>query len=85
MWSIRDAVIEGSKIWEGKWAEGRAKAYGISIEELPAHYARRTLMHEIISTEDIANGVFAFVGGLLPKSTGNVLNVDGGVAAAFVR
>jgi hypothetical protein len=25
------------------------------------------------------------VGGLLNKSTGNVLNVDGGVAAAFVR
>lgn len=80
-----DAVIEGSKIWEGKWAEGRAKAYGISVEELPAHYAKRTLLNEIISTEDIANGVFAFVGGLLKKSTGNILNVDGGVAAAFVR
>lgn len=80
-----DAVIEGSKIWEGKWAEGRAKAYGISVEELPAHYAKRTLLNEIISTEDIANGVLAFVGGLLGKSTGNILNVDGGVAAAFVR
>ncbi|MCH7414554.1 bifunctional aldolase/short-chain dehydrogenase [Belliella sp. R4-6] len=80
-----DAVIEGSKIWEGKWAEGRAKAYGISVEELPAHYAKRTLLNEIISTEDIANGVFAFVGGILSKSTGNILNVDGGVAAAFVR
>ena len=42
-------------------------------------------MNEIISTEDIANGVLAFLGGLLSKSTGNVLNVDGGVAAAFVR
>jgi len=80
-----DAVIEGSKIWEGKWAEGRAKAYGVTVEELPAFYARRTLMNEIISTEDIANGVFAFVGGLLSKSTGNIINVDGGVAAAFVR
>ncbi|MCH7409361.1 bifunctional aldolase/short-chain dehydrogenase [Belliella sp. DSM 111904] len=80
-----DAVIEGSKIWEGKWAEGRAKAYGIKVEELPAHYAKRTLLNEIISTEDIANGVFAFVGGVLSKSTGNILNVDGGVAAAFVR
>ena len=80
-----DAVIEGSKIWEGKWAEGRAKAYGISVEELPAHYAKRTLMNEIISTEDIANAAFAYVSGLLSKSTGNILNVDGGVAAAFVR
>ena len=80
-----DAVIEGSKIGEGKWAEGRAKAYGITLEELPAFYAKRTLLNEVISTEDIANGVFAFVSGLLSKSTGNILNVDGGVAAAFVR
>lgn len=80
-----DAVIEGSKIWEGKWADGRAKAYGVKVEELPAFYAKRTLLNEIISTTDIANAVFAFVGGLLGKSTGNILNVDGGVAAAFVR
>jgi NAD(P)-dependent dehydrogenase (short-subunit alcohol dehydrogenase family) len=80
-----DAVIEGSKIWEGAWAEGRAKAYGIKVEELPAYYAKRTILNEIISADDIANGVFAFVGGYLSKSTGNILNVDGGVAAAFVR
>lgn len=43
-----DGVIVGSKIWEGDWAEGRAKAYGISVEELPAHYAKRNLMNEII-------------------------------------
>lgn len=80
-----DAVIEGSKIWEGSWAQGRAKAYGVSVEELPAYYAKRTILNEVISVEDIANGVFAFVGGSLNKSTGNVINVDGGVAAAFVR
>ena len=80
-----DAVIAGSNIWSGGWAEGRAKAYGITIEELPAYYAGRTLLNEIILPEDIANACFAFAGGLLGKSTGNVLNVDGGVATAFVR
>ena len=80
-----DAVISDSKIWAGAWAEGRAKAYGIKVEELPAYYAKRTLLNEIILPEDIANACFAFVGGLLSKSTGNVLNVDGGVAMAFVR
>lgn len=80
-----DAVISDSKIWESGWAEGRAKAYGIKVEELPAYYAKRTLLNEIILPEDIANACFAFVGGLLNKSTGNVLNVDGGVAMAFVR
>ena len=78
-----DGVIIGSKIWEGAWAEGRAKAYGITVEELPAHYAKRNLMNKIIRPEDIADGVFAFT--ILEKSTGNILNVDGGMANAFVR
>ncbi|GAB4056404.1 bifunctional aldolase/short-chain dehydrogenase [Spirosoma litoris] len=80
-----DAVISDSKIWAGAWAEGRAKAYGITVAELPAYYAKRTLLNEIILPEDIANACLAFVNGLLNKSTGNVLNVDGGVAMAFVR
>jgi len=80
-----DAVISDSKIWAGEWANGRAKAYGVSVEELPAYYAKRTLLNEIILPEDIANACMALVGGLLNKSTGNVLNVDGGVAMAFVR
>ncbi|MDJ1495683.1 bifunctional aldolase/short-chain dehydrogenase [Cytophagaceae bacterium DM2B3-1] len=80
-----DAVIADSKIWQSGWAEGRAKAYGISVEELPAFYAKRTLLNEIILPEDIANAVFVLVGGLLSKSTGNMLNVDGGLANAFPR
>ncbi|AEV99958.1 short-chain dehydrogenase [Niastella koreensis] len=80
-----DAVISDSKIWEGAWAEGRAKAYGITVAELPGYYAKRTLLNEIILPEDIANACFAVTGGLLNKSTGNVINVDGGVATAFVR
>ncbi|MDT0651452.1 bifunctional aldolase/short-chain dehydrogenase [Autumnicola edwardsiae] len=79
-----DGVIVGSKIWEGEWAEGRAKAYGIDVEELPKHYAKRNLLQEIILPEDIAKGVFAYVG-ILDKSTGNTINVDGGMANAFVR
>lgn len=80
-----DAVIADSNIWAGGWAEGRAKAYGITVAELPAYYAKRTLLNEIILPDDIANACFAFVGGLLNKSTGNALNVDGGVAMGFYR
>jgi rhamnulose-1-phosphate aldolase/alcohol dehydrogenase len=79
-----DGVIVGSKIWEGSWAEGRAKANGISVEELPAFYAKRNLLNEIILPEDIANGVFACIA-ILDKSTGNIINVDGGMANAFPR
>ena len=80
-----DAVIAESNIWAGGWAEGRAKAYGVTVAELPAYYAKRTLLNETILPDDIANACFAFVGGLLNKSTGNALNVDGGVAAGFLR
>jgi rhamnulose-1-phosphate aldolase/alcohol dehydrogenase len=80
-----DAVIADSNIWAGGWAEGRAKAYGIKVEELPAYYAKRTLLNETILPADIANACLAFVSGLLDKSTGNVLNVDGGFSAAFLR
>ncbi|WP_299797545.1 bifunctional aldolase/short-chain dehydrogenase [uncultured Maribacter sp.] len=79
-----DGVIVGSKIWEGDWAEGRAKAYGITVNELPAYYAKRNLLNEIIYPKDIANGVFACVG-ILDKTTGNIINVDGGMSNAFVR
>ena len=79
-----DAVIIGSKIWEGKWAEGRAKAYGIKVSELPAFYAKRTLLNEIILPSDIALAVSAFLIDL-KKSTGNIINVDGGIAPAFPR
>jgi rhamnulose-1-phosphate aldolase/alcohol dehydrogenase len=79
-----DGVIIGSKIWEGDWAAGRAKANEITVDELPAFYAKRNLLNEIITPEDIANGVFTLVG-ILDKSTGNIINVDGGMANAFVR
>ena len=55
------------------------------VEELPAYYAKRTLLNEMILPEDIANACFAFVGGLLNKSTGNTLNVDGGVAMRIFK
>ena len=78
-----DGVIVGSKIWGGDWAAGRAKAYGITVDELPNYYAKN-LLNEIIYPDDIANGVFALVG-VLKKTTGNIINVDGDGKNAFVR
>ncbi len=79
-----DGVIVGSKIWEGEWAAGRAKAHGIAVEDLPAFYAKRNLLQQIILPEDIADAVFSLVA-ILDKTTGSMINVDGGVAAAFAR
>src|SRR5690606_10283916 len=79
-----DGVIVGSKIWQGEWAEGRAKAYGISVEELRAHYAKRNLLNDIIDQEDIENGEYSLVA-ILDKTTGNIINVHGRMANALVR
>ena len=59
--------------------EFRKKQEGKSKEILTA------LLNETILPEDIANACLVFVGGLLNKSTGNTLNVDGGIATAFLR
>jgi len=48
-------------------------------------FSKLTLPRLANQPKDIADGVFAFVGGLLDKSTGNALNVDGGVAMGFLR
>jgi len=80
-----DAVIENSNIWEGGWAENRAKDYGIEVKDLPQFYADRTLLKESVKVSDIADAAFVFVSGLLSKTTGNMLNVDGGLSAAFPR
>ena len=52
-------------------------------EELPSFSAKRTLLNEIILADDIANACFALVAGLLNRTTGNILNVDGGIAMSF--
>jgi rhamnulose-1-phosphate aldolase/alcohol dehydrogenase len=80
-----DAVVRGSKIWENGWGEGRAKAYGIAVADLPSFYAKRTLLNEEILPEDIAKAVLVLTDGSLKKSTGNIINVDGGFAGSFVR
>jgi rhamnulose-1-phosphate aldolase/alcohol dehydrogenase len=81
-----DAVLQGSRIWEGPWREQRARSYGIEPDELEEHYRRRTTLKVNVLPEDVAEAVLHFASeARSAKSTGNVLNVDGGVAAAYPR
>jgi rhamnulose-1-phosphate aldolase/alcohol dehydrogenase len=80
-----DAVLKGSRIWSGEWREGRARAYGIGEDDLEEHYRQRSLLKRSVFPEDIAEAVFFFASDLSAKSTGNILNVDGGNATAFTR
>ena len=81
-----DAVLQGSRIWDSSWREERAAAYGIEPGELEEHYRKRTTLRVNILPEDIAEAVLHFASPRRSgKSTGNVLNVDGGVPAAYPR
>lgn len=81
-----DAVLQGSKIWDSSWREERAESYGIEPDELEEHYRQRTTLKVNIYPEDIAEAVLHFVSDeRSAKSTGNILNVDGGVKEAYPR
>ena len=80
-----DAVLRGSRIWQGEWAEQRAQQYGKSTEELEAVYRDRSLLKRSVYPEDVAEAVAYFASERSGKSTGNILNVDAGNAAAFTR
>ncbi|HEV2094149.1 MAG TPA: SDR family oxidoreductase, partial [Rubrobacter sp.] len=81
-----DAVLSGSKIWGSSWREERAAAYGIEPEELEEHYRQRNVLKVNVLPENIADAVLHFASeARSSRSTGNVLNVDGGVKDSYPR
>ena len=80
-----DAVIQNSKIWSGDWKQQRADGNKISINKVEDFYKNRSLLKVSILPEDIAEGVYFFASSKSKKSTGNILNVDGGNITSFTR
>jgi rhamnulose-1-phosphate aldolase/alcohol dehydrogenase len=80
-----DAVIRGSRIWDGKWKEERAASNKIGAEDIEEFYRQRSMLKLSVLPEDIAEAVYFLSSDKAGKSTGNVLNVDAGNAAAFTR
>ena len=80
-----DAVLQGSRIWSSSWRAERARAYGIDPSELERFYRERSLLKQNVTPEDVAEAVHFFASDRSAKSTGNILNVDAGNAAAFTR
>lgn len=80
-----DAVLRGSKIWEGEWRQQRAASNKVAEDQLEEVYRQRSLLKLSVFPEDIAEGVYFFASDLSAKSTGNILNVDAGNAQAFTR
>ncbi len=81
-----DAVIKGSRIWDGDWRQERAGAHGIdSGRELEEHYRQRSMLKRDVLPRDIAEAVYFLASDMSAKSTGNMINVDAGNAQAFSR
>ena len=80
-----DAVLQGSSIWDSRWREERARSAGIAPDQLDEFYRQRTTLKVNIFPEDIANAILFLASDQSSKTTGGILNVDGGVVAAYVR
>jgi rhamnulose-1-phosphate aldolase/alcohol dehydrogenase len=81
-----DAVLQGSRIWDSGWREERAAAYGIEPDELEDYYRARNVLKVNVLPENVADAVLHFASeARSSRSTGNVLNVDGGVKDAYPR
>ena len=80
-----DAVLRGSRIWQGEWAKQRAAQYKKTVDELESVYRERSLLKRSVYPEDVAEAVAFFASERSAKSTGNIVNVDAGNAAAFTR
>ncbi len=81
-----DAVIRGSRIWDGEWRQERAGAHGIDAgSELEEHYRLRSMLKRDVLPEDVAEAACWLASDASAKSTGNMINVDAGNAQAFSR
>jgi rhamnulose-1-phosphate aldolase/alcohol dehydrogenase len=80
-----DAVIQGSKIWQGEWKKQRAASNKISINNVEDFYKNRSLLKVSILPQDIAEGIYFFASSKSQKSTGNIINIDGGNITSFTR
>jgi rhamnulose-1-phosphate aldolase/alcohol dehydrogenase len=80
-----DAVIQGSGIWSSDWKAERASTYGVTEDDLQSFYSGRTKLGVSVYPEDVAEAIAFLAGPRSAKSTGNLINVDGGVTAAYPR
>jgi rhamnulose-1-phosphate aldolase/alcohol dehydrogenase len=80
-----DAVLRGSKIWQGEWKQQRAASNKVSEDQLEEVYRQRSLMKLSVYPEDIAEAAYFFASDMSSKSTGNIINVDAGNVQSFTR
>ncbi len=88
-------VVEGSAMFPRDRVIASLAKYGLPHDEredtealrqrLAAFYAERTLTQQPITPRDQAEAIFLLVSDRLTKTTGQIINVDGGLPEAFLR
>jgi rhamnulose-1-phosphate aldolase/alcohol dehydrogenase len=80
-----DAVFGDSQLFSDEVRSQRAAAHGVAPEELEAFYASRSLLGRKVQASDVAEAVAFLLSERSRATTGCVVTVDAGVAAAFPR
>jgi NAD(P)-dependent dehydrogenase (short-subunit alcohol dehydrogenase family) len=80
-----DGVVQGSGIFSSGWGANRAAVYGVKEEDLGQFYANRTILKREVLPEHVARAVAALCSDEFSRTTGLLVPVDSGVAAAFLR
>jgi rhamnulose-1-phosphate aldolase/alcohol dehydrogenase len=80
-----DAVFRDSKLWSEDVRRERARAQGISVDDLEDFYRKRNILARPILPEDVAEAVLFLASDRSAKTTGCTITVDGGVKDAFPR
>jgi len=81
-----DAVLQGSGIWSDAWREQTAKSLGISIDELPEYYRKRSMLGVAVEPDHIAEAICWLASEKRSsRTTGATIPVDGGVREGFLR
>jgi len=88
-------VVEGSAMFPRDRVIGSLAKYKILYSEgdsddmlrsrLAQFYAQRTMLKQAVTPADQAEAVFLLLSSRLAKTTGQVLNIDGGLQEAFLR
>lgn len=88
-------VVEGSSMFPRDRVIASLTKYGLVLDEredtetlrqrLADFYAERTLTKQPITLADQAEAIFLLLSDRLSKTTGQIINVDGGLPEAFLR
>ncbi|MBI1821287.1 MAG: bifunctional rhamnulose-1-phosphate aldolase/short-chain dehydrogenase [Nitrospirae bacterium] len=80
-----DGVFLDSGLWNKEVRSERAKAHGISLNQVEDFYAKRNILKTKVLPEDVARAVLFLASSRSAKTTGSIIPVDGGVKEAFPR